>query len=517
MADPSRSIEVGTYQLSTRLGEGGSSQVYRAVGPGGAVAIKLLAPASELDEHARARLRREATALAQVRHPSLVALLDHGDDPDFGTYLVLPLLPGRTLRATFGDRAHCPEAAIALVLPIVGAVGALHAAGYVHRDLKPENVMAGPDGTITVIDLGLAWRAGLTQHTETGAAVGSVGYMAPEQIEGRAVDARADVYAIGVMLYECVVGRRPFARPRANEEAAAALVGVCPRLTAADRRADDALAELVAACLALDPTARPTSADLEARLLAMVDWADPAALADERAAVVADPAGYVARVAPLRARRAERLAREALAAGRPFAALAMCDRGLAYAADRPELLALVGEIEAATAAAPPPVLTSPAAPVAGAGGRSPRRRRIAAIAVVVGVAALVGVALWWRSASTPAAAPPPTTTAAQQAEGLGMARDMVAIFNRLLASDVQFKPTGTANTDDAAACRAAATSVQPQDTSACDRALVVTPDDPALRMARAMVRSRSGDRAGAQVDVDRACALGATAVCQLRF
>ena len=82
-----------------------------------------------------------------------------------------------------------------------------------------------------MIDLGLAWREGMTRHTDTGAAVGSVGYMAPEQVEGRAVDARADVWALGVMLYEWIVGKRPFARARPAEEAAAMLVGVYARLT----------------------------------------------------------------------------------------------------------------------------------------------------------------------------------------------------------------------------------------------------------------------------------------------
>src|SRR5262249_50865194 len=163
---------------------------------------------------------------------------------------------------------------------------------------KPENVIAGPDGSITVIDLGLAWREGMTRHTDTGAAVGSVGYMAPEQIEGSPVDTRADVWALGVMIYEWIAGKRPFARPRPAEEAAAMLLGACPRLTAADRRCDDELAELVARCLAVDPAKRPTVAELATAVDAMIDWTD--AIPGERAAVIADPLGYQARVAPFR-------------------------------------------------------------------------------------------------------------------------------------------------------------------------------------------------------------------------
>ena len=181
------SIELGPYQLLERIGEGGSGQIYRATGPTGLVAIKLLGPASDLDEAARARFARELATLGQIQHPHLVRLLDHGFDDELGPYLVLELLAGADLRALCAGRALCPEAALLLLRPIVAATVALHAAGFVHRDLKPENAIAGPDGAITVIDLGLAWREGMTRHTDTGAAVGSVGYMAPEQIEGHAV------------------------------------------------------------------------------------------------------------------------------------------------------------------------------------------------------------------------------------------------------------------------------------------------------------------------------------------
>ena len=150
------SIELGPYQLLERIGEGGSGQVYRARGPAGPVAVKLLGPASDMDDAARARFRREIAALGQLAHPNLVTMIDHGIDAELGPYLVLPLLGGSTLRELCGNRALCPEAALLLIQPIVEATAALHAAGYVHRDLKPENVIASPDGSITVIDLGLA-------------------------------------------------------------------------------------------------------------------------------------------------------------------------------------------------------------------------------------------------------------------------------------------------------------------------------------------------------------------------
>ncbi len=427
-------LELGPYQLGERIGEGGSGQIYRALGPRGAVAIKILGPATDLDDAARARFAREIAALGQLSHPNLVALLDHGVDAELGPYLVLPLLAGTTLRALCSRSAVCPEAALLLVEPIVAAVGALHAAGYVHRDLKPENVIAGPDGAITVIDLGLAWRDGMTRHTDTGAAVGSVGYMAPEQIEGAAVDGAADVWALGVMLYEWIAGKRPFARPRAAEEAAAVMLGACPRLDAADRRCDDKLADLVARCLAIDPAQRPRIDELARAIAERIDWtdADPAAHATERAAAVADVAAYQTRVAPFRVRRVERLAREALAAKRPFVAIACCDRGLAYAPDHAALLALVAEAEAATAPAPEPTPVEP-----GPGRAAPRWRWPAIGAIGLAFGALATYALVpARSATYDPWAdyvrPPPTPEEIAHDRELeaGRARD------RALASDM---------------------------------------------------------------------------------
>ena len=352
------SITLGEYELAERIGEGGSGQVYRARGPAGVVAVKVLGPASDLDEAARARFHREIAALGQIDHPNLVKMIAHGIDPELGPYLVLPLLAGTSLRSLAGGR-WCPEAALLLIQPVVQATAALHARGYVHRDLKPENAIAAPDGTITLIDLGLAWREGMTRHTDTGAAVGSVGYMAPEQIEGRAVETSADVWALGVMIYELIAGKRPFVRPRPAEEAAAALLGVCPKLTAADRRASEQISATVARCLDLDPTKRPTAEQLAAAIAAMIDWCDDVTV--ERAAVVADPTSYQARVAPFRVRRAERLAREAMEANAPFVALAHCDRGLAYAPDDASLLALVARAESGAPRSEGPVTPTPAA------------------------------------------------------------------------------------------------------------------------------------------------------------
>lgn len=533
------------------------------------MAIKLLGPAADMDDAARARFRREIAALEQLSHPHLVAMLDHGVDAELGPYLVLPLLAGTTLRELCGGRAVCPEAALLLVQPIADATAALHAAGYVHRDLKPENVIAGPDGAITVIDLGLAWREGMTRHTDTGAAVGSVGYMAPEQIEGRAVDASADIWALGVMLYELVAGKRPFARARPAEEAAAMLLGQFPRLTAADRRCDDALADLVARCLASEPASRPTAAELASTIAAMIEWTD--APASERAAVVADPVGYQARVAPFRVRRMERRAREELEAGKPFAALACCDRGLAYAPDHPQLLELVAAAEAATARTQQPASTAAARAVepaagstteptrdavttggtstAGAVESAPARPRRAKWPWLVGA----GVLAWFGAITAylvmsdkpppPAASEPriEVQTAGMDPEDRELVGGFIQLFGRALDhADGKTPPPPTARPTTAqgwlelaatqppeqavvsirqalalsptwldaqrALCAALAAAKDAGAVGACDVALRRRPDDVALLAARGAALLESGDAAAALVDLDRVVA-----------
>ena len=344
---PAPAIRIAEYTLYERLGEGGTGQVHRATDASGtSVAIKLLGPAADLDpDAARARFRREVDILRTLDHPALVSLLDHGLDDELGPYLVMPLVPGQTLRSLIAGARLCPEAAILLVEPIASAVAALHERSLVHRDLKPENVMVTPDGKVVVVDLGLAWGPELSRHTAEGTAVGSVPYMAPEQIEGTGVGTAADIWALGVILYELVGGKRPFARARAAEEAAAALVGAYAPLDAVDPRCAPELTKLVAQSLDRAPAARPTAATFAAELATAIDWIEPADRPRERAALGLAPADYTQRVAPFRIRREKRLAREAIAAARPFQALAHVDRALAYAPHDPELLSLAAEAE----------------------------------------------------------------------------------------------------------------------------------------------------------------------------
>jgi tetratricopeptide (TPR) repeat protein len=341
------SIRVAGYELFERLGEGGAGQVYRATDvTGRALAVKLLGRGADLEpDAAHARFAREVKILAQLDHPMLATLVAYGVDDELGPFLVMPLVPGKTLRELVKGANLCPEAALLLLEPVAAAVAALHERDIVHRDLKPENVMIAPDGRVVVVDLGLAWGPAHSRHTQEGTAIGSVPYMAPEQIEGSGVGTASDVWGLGVMLYELVSGRRPFARPRASEESAAALVGSYTPLEAAAPRCPPEIARLVVQSLDRAPGARPSAQAFAEELAAAIDWCDRGEWPQERAKVAHGPTEYTQRIAPFRIRREKRLAREAIEAGRPFEAIAHIDRALGYVPDDRELLALADEAE----------------------------------------------------------------------------------------------------------------------------------------------------------------------------
>ncbi|MCB9631254.1 MAG: protein kinase [Sandaracinus sp.] len=176
---------LGAYELREQIGEGGFARVFRATGPQGEVAVKVLG-STGLDDASLRRFEREIDVLAKVRHPSLVSLLDSGIDDTHGPFLVMPSLVGLTFRDVLPATGLGPEGGIRLLTPVVQALGAMHAAGLVHRDLKPENVIVSPRGEVTLVDLGLALGLGQSRLTQAGAVAGSLPYMAPEQIDGDA-------------------------------------------------------------------------------------------------------------------------------------------------------------------------------------------------------------------------------------------------------------------------------------------------------------------------------------------
>ena len=201
----------GRYRVIKRLGSGGMADVYCAQDQqlGRQVALKLLYRHFAEDEQFVERFRREASSAAGLQHPNIVGIYDRGEWN--GTYYIaMEFIEGRTLKDVIRERGPAPpEAAVDIVLQILRAARFAHQRGIVHRDIKPHNVLIDDDGRVKVTDFGIA-RAGASDMTETGLIMGTSQYLSPEQAQGKPVDARSDLYSIGIVLYEMLTGRVPF-------------------------------------------------------------------------------------------------------------------------------------------------------------------------------------------------------------------------------------------------------------------------------------------------------------------
>jgi dienelactone hydrolase len=267
---------LGNYEILGLLGVGGMGEVYRAHDAklNRDVAIKILPSKQTHDAGARARFELEARAVAALNHPHIVTIynVEERDGVDF---IVMELVTGRPLNQLIPGAGLPVDRAMEYGRQIAQALDAAHRANIVHRDLKPSNVMVSDAGQVKVLDFGLAKlipssdAATLTAaHPETaiGAVLGTVAYMSPEQAEGRAVDARSDIFSFGAVLYEMLSGRRAFA----GETAAATLTSVLAARPAAissiRTNVPTNLQRLATACLQRDPALRPTASDVERTL-----------------------------------------------------------------------------------------------------------------------------------------------------------------------------------------------------------------------------------------------------------
>ncbi|MEY3019043.1 MAG: Serine/threonine-protein kinase [Actinomycetota bacterium] len=202
----------GRYELRGLVGRGGMADVHRAHDHrlGREVAVKVLHRHLAADPTFLERFRREAVAAAALSHPNVVAVHDWGEGPD-GAWLVLQLVEGASLRDVLRRVERlAPDRALAVLGPAAAGLGAAHAAGLVHRDVKPENILIGHDGVVRLTDFGLARASAASTSTfGTGVVVGSPHYLAPESVLGGAIDPRTDVYALGIVLFECLTGGPP--------------------------------------------------------------------------------------------------------------------------------------------------------------------------------------------------------------------------------------------------------------------------------------------------------------------
>lgn len=265
---------VGPYEILAALGAGGMGEVYRARDSrlNRDVALKVLPPQTAADATAFARFEREAQAVAALSHPNILAVHDFGRT-DAIAYVVFELLEGATLRERLSDGSLPLRKAIDYARQVADGLAAAHARGITHRDIKPDNLFVTDEGRIKILDFGLAQTSPLSGDAEDpgqtltrgpltgeGTVLGTIGYMAPEQVRGQPVDARADLFALGAVLFEMCTGQRAFRGPTAADTITAVLSHDPPELTLSGQPTPPALDRIVRRCLEKKPTERFQSA-----------------------------------------------------------------------------------------------------------------------------------------------------------------------------------------------------------------------------------------------------------------
>ncbi|MCM2269736.1 MAG: serine/threonine protein kinase, partial [Thermoanaerobaculia bacterium] len=272
---------VGPYELIAPLGAGGMGEVWRARDARlrREVAVKFLAEALSADPGAVSRFEREARAAAALAHPGILAVHDVGTHRG-RPYLVSELLRGRSLREALADGPLAVSQAQRLGAEVARALAAAHRAGVVHRDLKPENLFLTADGGVRILDFGLASVASpetpslATFRTESGAVLGTLGYLAPEQLRGETMGPAADLFGLGCVLHECVTGAPLYRRDSVAATLQAIAAEPPPPLRLAGGGGGGSFESWIARCLDKDPARRPQADELARGLDSAVFTAD---------------------------------------------------------------------------------------------------------------------------------------------------------------------------------------------------------------------------------------------------
>ena len=264
--------KLGPYEILAPIGAGGMGEVYRAKDPrlGRDVAIKVLPVSFSQDADRLKRFEQEARAAGVLNHPGITAVFDIGTEAG-SPYIVTELLEGETLRARLSTGAIAPRKAVDYAVQIARGLAAAHEKGIIHRDLKPENLFLTNDGRVKILDFGLAKLKSEKEEgsqtdlqtvsgTQPGVVLGTMGYMAPEQVRGRAADKRSDLFAFGTILYEMLAGQRAFRGDSAADTITAILTKEPPDLSQTNKDVHPGLDRIVRHCLEKNPEERFESA-----------------------------------------------------------------------------------------------------------------------------------------------------------------------------------------------------------------------------------------------------------------
>ena len=280
---------VAQYQILEQLGSGGMGVVYKATDTKlhRTVALKFLPTSFSTDEKAKVRFMQEARAASSLDDPHICTIHDIAETDDGKLFIVMSFYDGKTLKYLLEERPPSMEEACGLVRQVAKGLTAAHEAGIVHRDIKPANIMVTGKGLVKVLDFGVAKLGGISDLTQAGSTIGTASYMSPEQARGEEVDARSDIWALGIILYELLAGRRPFA---GGYEAAMVYSIINETPDPLPDPVPEELAALVMKCLEKSPDDRYASARDLAR--ALTPFADPTLVQTvERAAAGQGQAG----------------------------------------------------------------------------------------------------------------------------------------------------------------------------------------------------------------------------------
>jgi serine/threonine-protein kinase len=322
------------YKLIEEVGQGGMAIVYRATDETlkRVVAIKVLHQHLAAEPESKARLEREAQAVAKLRHDNILEIFDYSGHDSQSSYIVTEFIDGQTLKQFLTGRSlRHPEVAALIAIEVCGALAHAHGVGVLHRDVKPENVMVRKDGLLKLMDFGIAQVLDLERMTVTGQLLGSPAYMAPEIVEGKQLDFRTDVFSVGIMLYLLATGSLPFTGRNPHEVLRRITEGKFPDPRLVGRGVDQALSRIISKALARRPEDRYADVGpLGDELRAYLTDAGLGDIRGELRAFFADPDAYEAELPKRLAASLTAAASRHMSAKRSAKALENWNRVLAF-------------------------------------------------------------------------------------------------------------------------------------------------------------------------------------------